>query len=328
MSVFPFGISFDGFIPVRDAVSLAKQAESLGARSFWIAEHLGFRESIVTSTAIALETKHAMVFPTALSPYLRHPMPTAMALSTLAELVPGRCGVAVGVGNPMFLRESGLEVDKPVKAIRDYVAALRDLMKGEATHLEGSTFSLKGARISFVPERLPPVYLAPMGPQMLKLSGAVADGLVLSAGLSLDFIKHSIGIAAEGAAANGRNAAAIRKTAYVYFIVGGDGKEQRMKVRQKLAFLFRNENLRENIKASGLPIDHEAIIAAVAKRDMEGALALVPEDAAQAFAIVGSVADCGAQVQRYLDAGLDEIILSLVGTPEDKAKSLSTLGEF
>lgn len=328
MSGFPFGISFDGFIPVRDAVTLAKQAEELGARSFWIAEHLGFRESIVTSTAIALQTKQAMVFPTAISPYLRHPMPTAMALSSLAELVPGRCGVAVGVGNPMFLRESGLEVDKPVKAIRDYVAALRSLMTGEAAQLEGATFTLSGARISFVPEKLPPVYLAPMGPQMLKLSGAIADGLVLSAGLSLDFIRHSIGLAAEGAAENGKDASKIRKTAYVYFIVGGDKHEQGTKVRKKLAFLFRNENLRENIKASGLPIDHDAIIAAVAQRDMDGALALVPEEAAEAFAIVGSVADCKALIRRYLDAGLDEIILSLVGTPEDKAKSLSSLREF
>ena len=328
MTGFPFGISFDGFIPVRDAVALAQQAESLGARSFWIAEHLGFREAIVTYTAIALGTKHAMVFPTALSPYLRHPMPTAMALSSLAELVPGRCGVAVGVGNPMFLRESGLAVEKPVKAIRDYVEALRGLMSGEATQLEGLTFALKGARISFVPEQLPPVYLAPMGPQMLKLSGAIADGLVLSAGLSLDFIRHSIGIAAEGATAGGKNPADIRKTAYVYFIVGGEGAEQRLKIRQKLAFLFRNENLRENIKASGLPIDHEAIIAAVAERNMDRALELVPEEAAEAFAIVGSVAECKKQVQRYLDAGLDEIILSLVGTPADKARSLSVLGEI
>lgn len=327
MTGFPFGISFDGFIPVRDAVALAQQAEALGARSFWIAEHLGFRESIVTSTAIALGTKQATVVPTALSPYLRHPMPTAMALSSLAELVPGRCGVAVGVGNPMFLRESGLEVEKPVKAIRDYVAALRNLMSGEATRLEGATFNLSGARISFVPEKLPPVYLAPMGPQMLKLSGEVADGLVLSAGLSLDFIRHSIGVAAEGANANGRGSSAIRKTAYVYFIAGGEAGDQRVKIRQKLAFLFRNENLRENIKASGLPIDHEAIIAAVAKRDMDRALQLVPDDAAEAFAIVGSVSDCRKQIQRYLDGGLDEIILSLVGTPEDKARSLSLIGE-
>jgi 5,10-methylenetetrahydromethanopterin reductase len=328
MTGFPFGVSFDGFVPVRDAVATAQAAEDCGAHSFWIAEHLGYRESITTTTAIALATRSARVFPTALSPYLRHPMPTAMAISTLAELVPGRCGVAVGIGNPMYLRESGIEVEKPVGAIRDYVAALRALMQAAPVAQEGSTFALRGARIAFAPPERAPVYLAPMGPQMLKLSGAIADGLVLSAGLSIAFIRDSLGIASEEAKAKGRGPAALRKTAYVYFIAGGDLMDQRTKVRQKLAFLFRNENLRENIRASGLPIDHDAIISANSRRDAEAALALVPEEAVDAFAIAGSKQDCAKRAQSYLDAGLDEIILSLVGTQEDRTRSLSVLREL
>ena len=50
----PFGVSFDGFVPVREAVEVARRAEAAGARSFWIAEHLGYREAFVTATA-ALE---------------------------------------------------------------------------------------------------------------------------------------------------------------------------------------------------------------------------------------------------------------------------------
>ncbi len=328
MTSVPFGISFDGFAPVCDAVEIARAAEACGARSFWIAEHVGYRESIVTATAIALGTEKARVFPTALSPYLRHPMPTSMAVATLAELVPNRCGVAIGVGNPMFLRESGLEVEKPVRAIRDYVTAMRALMHAQPVHQEGSTFVLKGARIAFVPMPLPPIYLAPMGPQMLKLSGAIADGVVLSAGLSIEFVRRSLGLAMEGSREKGRDPTEVRKTAYVYFIAGGDAHEQRIKVRQKLSFLFRNENLRESISASGLPIDHDAIIDAVARRDAGGALALVPGEAADAFAIVGTKADCARRVQEYLGAGLEEIVLSLVGTQEDRTRSLAVLRDL
>ena len=32
-----FGIAFDGFVPVRDAVVIAQRAEAVGGRSFWIA---------------------------------------------------------------------------------------------------------------------------------------------------------------------------------------------------------------------------------------------------------------------------------------------------
>lgn len=321
----PFGVSFDGFVPVRDAVETARLAERSGAGSFWIAEHLGYRESIVTATAIAISTERARIFPTALSPYLRHPMPTAMAIASLEELIPGRAGVAIGVGNPMFLRESGAEIVKPVVAIRDYVAALRALFQAAPVQQQGSTFSLKGACLSFSIRPSAPIYLAPMGPQMLKLSGEIADGLVLSAGLSVQFLRHSLSAASEGARAIGRDPQTLRKTAYVYFIAGGDEREQRQKMRQKLAFLFRNENLRENIRASGLPVDHDGIVAAVARRDSEGALALVPDEAADAFAITGGKADCARRIQDYIDAGLEEIVLSFVGTQEDRTKSLDVL---
>ncbi len=321
----PFGVSFDGFVPVSDAVETARLAERSGARSFWIAEHLGYRESIVTATAIALSTERARIFPTALSPYLRHPMPTAMAVASLAELVPERAGVAIGVGNPLFLRESGAEVRKPVAAVRDYVTALRRLFQADPVHQEGSTFALNGARLSFSAQPPAPIYLAPMGPQMLRLSGEIADGLVLSAGLSVQFLRQSLSVAAEGAKAAGRKPELLHKTAYVYFIAGADERDQRLKMRQKLAFLFRNENLRENIRASGLPIDHDGIIAAVARRDAEEALALVPDEAADGFAITGSKAVCARRIQDYIDAGLDEIVLSFVGTQEDRTRSLNVL---
>lgn len=325
---FPFGVSFDGFVTVREAIDTAKRAEACGARSLWIAEHMGYRESFVTATAMGLATAKARIFPTSVSPYLRHPTPTAMAIASLAEMLPGRYGIAIGVGNPLYLRESGREVDKPVKALRDYVAALRALLGGESVQQEGHTFTLRGARLAFTPEPPPPVYLTPMGPQMLRLSGEIGDGLVLSAGLTPAFVAKSLAIAADGARAKGRDAAQVRKTGYIYFIGGGPLSEQRLKIRQKLAFLFRNENIRENIASSGLPIDQEAIMAANARRDAATALSLVPEEAADRFAIVGDAAQCRRSIDAYLEAGLDELILSLAGTAEDRMRSLDLVASL
>ena len=39
-------------------------------------------------------------------------MPTAMAIATIAEASPGQVALAIGIGNPMFLGESGLTVEK------------------------------------------------------------------------------------------------------------------------------------------------------------------------------------------------------------------------
>ena len=58
-----FGVSFDGFAPVRDAVALACEAEAAGASSFWIADHVGYRDTLVTATAIAGATTTLRVVP-------------------------------------------------------------------------------------------------------------------------------------------------------------------------------------------------------------------------------------------------------------------------
>ncbi len=323
--MMPFGISFDGFSPVSEAIELARHAEAAGAQSFWIAEHLGFRETFVTATALGLATRRARLVPTSISPYLRHPMPTAMSLATLDELLPGRAAVAIGVGNPMFLRESGLAVDKPVRAVREYVQALRALADGVPVEQSAHTFALNGARLAFGGPGRTPIHLAPMGPQMLRLSGQIADGVVLSAGLSLPFVEQSLTLARAGCEAAGRDPTKLHRSAYVYFMGGGDERDQRAKIRQKLAFLFRNESLAGNITASGLPIDHAAIMAAVARRDMDEAVRLVPDEAADVFSIVGTAQQCRNRIEQYLAAGLDEIVLSLSGQAADRLRSLDVM---
>ncbi|MCA9091066.1 MAG: LLM class flavin-dependent oxidoreductase [Planctomycetaceae bacterium] len=322
------GISFDGFVPIRDAVEIAKLAENCGIRSFWVAEHLGYRETFATSLALAQATAEARIFPTSVSPYLRHPTPTAMALASLSEYLPGRFGIAVGVGNPMFLRESGIAIEKPLKAVRDYVAAMRELMSCEPVTQEGLTFRLAGARMAFTPEDLPPIYLAPMGPKMLELSGEIGDGLVLSAGLTARFAGQSIEKAVVGARRSKRDPERFGKASYLYFIAGGDRRERDEKVRQKLAFLFRNENLRANIHSSGLDIDQEAVMAAIARRDIAAATALIPQEAVEVFAIAGDANECRTRLEAYANAGVEECVLSLLGTAEDKHRSLKIARTF
>ncbi len=328
MSDIPFGIAFDGFVPVREAVEVALRAELAGARSFWIAEHLGYREVFVTATAIALATDRARLLPTAISPYLRHPTPMAMALSSLAELVPDRVGIAVGVGNPMFLRESGFEIEKPVEVTRDYVQVLRALLSTEAVHQEGRTFKLAGARVAFRAASPIPLYIAATGAYMLKLTGRIADGIVLSAGLSTAYTKQALALVSEGARAQGRDLATLAKASYVYFIAGGDPAESRRKAREKLAFLLRNKAMHENVRSSGLNIDQEAIMAAVSRRDLATAMALVPEEAVDAFTITGDIATCRRRVREYREAGLEELVLSLVGTVEDRMRSIEMLTDI
>lgn len=322
------GVSFDGFIPFGDAVALAKDAVDAGATALWMADHYGYREAMLSCLSFALATPQARVVPTAISPYLRHPMPTAMQMATLAEAAPGRVAIAVGIGNPMFLAESGEAADKPVRVVREFVEALRALWSGEPVTQEAHRFRLNGARMMFHPGAAIPIYLAPMREQMLRLSGRIADGTVLSAGISARYAQRSLALVGEGAKEAGRDPAALHIAGYLFLAASNSKRRAVEALRRKLAFVLRNRFLDENVAFTGIPIDQDAIIAAISNRDLEGAAGLVSDDAVEAFGIAGDVPECCRKLEPFITAGISEPVLLLAADPEDRQTSLDVIREL
>ena len=322
------GVAFDGFVTTGEAIALAQRAVAAGAKSLWVAEHLGYREAIATCMAFAFKAPGPLLVPTAVSPYLWHPTPTAMAMATLDEVAPGCAAIAIGTGNPLFLQESGRAVEKPVRAMREFAEALRRLWAGDAAQMDGEFIKLAGARLAFKPSAPIPIYVAAIGPDMLRLAGRVGDGVVLSAGLSTDSVRQSIAVSAEGASKAGRDMATFRRAGYLFFGTSRNAKEAVDAVRQKLAFVMRNKFLGANIKASGIPVDQEAVIAAIARRDIAGAAALVPDEAVEAFGIAGTPEHCTKRLRDFIDAGLDEPVLGLLGSEENCLLALNIMREF
>ena len=242
------GMRFDGFDPVGETIEVAAQAEEAGADTIWMAEHLGYREAAVSCMAFALKTQRAMVIPTAVMPYIWHPMPTAMQFATMAEAAPGRVGICVSVGNLLNLRESGVpHPEKPVRVIREYVEALRALWNGETVDQEGLIWQLRGARLAFKPPKPIPIFIASTGPQVLGLAGRIADGVLYSGGLSLASIKKCADFADIGIAKAGRDPSEVRKAGFVYFACSKNGTDAVEANRRKIAFLFRNSAQADNI---------------------------------------------------------------------------------
>lgn len=322
------GVSFDGFSPFEDALIFAQEAVDAGASSLWMADHLGYREPMLTCLAFALSTKNVRVIPTAVSPYLRHPMPTAMQLATLAEAAPGRVEIAIGVGNPLFLRESGETIEQPVRVAREFVAALRGLWAGEPVQMEARRFRLSGARMMFTPPQTIPVYLAPIKQQMLKLAGKIGDGVVLSAGLTSSFVKESLSTARSGVEEAGRQTDDFRTAGYISFVAAPDRGDAIAKVKKQLSFMLRNRYLDENVASSGVRIDQDAIIAAMASRDFARAQGLISDEAVDAFTVAGTVRECCDKLQKYIDAGLKEPVLLMAGTLEDQRFGLNVVREL
>jgi 5,10-methylenetetrahydromethanopterin reductase len=321
------GVYFDGFATAAEMIDVAVQAEAAGADSLWFAQHMGYREASIMAAAVAGATKSCALVPTAISPYLWPALPTTMTLATLNELAPGRIRIAVSVGNLLNLGESGREAIKPVQAIRDYVDNIRALMSGQSVHREGPIETLRGAHMEFGKGVEIPIYVASTGPQVMKLAGQIGDGILLSAGLTHAYTRLCLDAVDAGARAAGRDPSSVRKAGFINLNVSKDGKAAKAAVLRKLAFLFRSRGHGENIKASKLDIDHQAIIEALARRDLDGATRLLPEAAATAFAVAGTPAECRAQLEAYLAIGLSEPIIEVTGTPAERKLVLDLIRE-
>jgi alkanesulfonate monooxygenase SsuD/methylene tetrahydromethanopterin reductase-like flavin-dependent oxidoreductase (luciferase family) len=322
-----FGVSFDGFEDTPTALATARQVVAAGASSLWMAEHMGYREAMVTSMGFRINDPGALVVPTAVSPYLWHPSPTAMSLATLAEVGHAPVGIAVGVGNPLFLAESGKSADKPIRAVREFIECLRALWTGDAAHYQGEMFQLAGARLGFHPPQPLIVYVAAMGEQMLALAARIADGVALSAGLSAPFCKFSLQKVEASARAAGRDPASLRRASYLFFAVSEDGRKAVELVRPKLAFLLRNRALKDNIAMTGIPVDQERIIDAISRRDLVEAARLVSDDAIEAFGICGTVRACRDRLATYIDSGINEPVLMVLGEKPERELALAFLRE-
>src|SRR5262249_56264942 len=98
----------------------------------------------------------------------------------------------------------------------------------------------------------------------------------------------------------GRDPNVVRKAGFINFNVSKDGKAAKAALLRKLAFLFRSKGHAENIRSSGLEIDHQAIMDALSRRDLDGATRLLPAKAASLFGVAGTPADSTALLNGYL----------------------------
>ena len=129
---FPWGVWFEPVQPVARIVELARLAEREGAEVCFLADEGTDRDLYVALTAVALGTERMIVAPAITNPFSRHPVTTAAAIATLAELVPGRVWHGLGVGGSRVLAPLGLVPERPYTALRDAFELNRSASSGAA----------------------------------------------------------------------------------------------------------------------------------------------------------------------------------------------------
>src|SRR3984885_15644028 len=116
---------------LEQAIARVELAESLGYDSA-SPPHIAGRESLTVVTAYALATTRIRVGTGVVPLYTRTPATMAQTAATIDELSGGRLTLGLGISHRLIVEGwHGQTIDHPVDEMREYVAIVRAILRGE-----------------------------------------------------------------------------------------------------------------------------------------------------------------------------------------------------
>jgi 5,10-methylenetetrahydromethanopterin reductase len=186
-------------------VDMVRQAESYGfARIVTGDSQLNNLECFSALTLMATLTERCRIGPQVTNPVTRDVGVMAAALGSLDLISNGRALWIVGRGDG-GVRNAGLK-PATVAELSDYFRAVRELFDRGETCFRGRTVHYLWP--SYWPggeQRRIPLHMVAEGPRMLELAGAMADGVLIGAGLTPEVVRDSLAHLAAGARSTGRD---------------------------------------------------------------------------------------------------------------------------
>jgi G6PDH family F420-dependent oxidoreductase len=179
-------LSCEEFGP-RELVRQARLAQAAGFERLWISDHFHpwtaaqgqspFVWSVIgaLSEAVTLPVTTAVTCPTVRI----HPAIIAQAAATAAVQLNGRFVLGVGSGealNEHILGDVWPPIGVRLAMLEEAVELIRLLHQGDEVSFHGEHYEVYDARIYTLPDQPVPIYVSGFGPQATALAGRIGDG--------------------------------------------------------------------------------------------------------------------------------------------------------
>ena len=142
----------------KDLANFARKIEKLGYSALWFPEAFG-RDPFALAAHLLTVTEKLVVGTAIANVWKREPIAMLSAARTLAEMFPERFVLGIGVSHGPMMNRVGINYDKPLSFMRDYLARFKEAPYGAAR-----------------PFAEAPVIIAALLPKMLELAAAETDG--------------------------------------------------------------------------------------------------------------------------------------------------------
>jgi probable F420-dependent oxidoreductase len=312
-----FGITLKPDLEPARLIALTRQAEAAGFGYGWIFDsHVLWKEPYPLLTLMALNTARMRLGTCVTNPATRDPSVTASVLATLNVISGGRMDLGIGRGDSA--RRVLGKKPTTLAQLGEAVRIIGDLANGRPTDYDGEQIRFDWAQGPL------PVWIAGYGPQALRLTGRIADGVILQFA-DPDLIRWCLGFVREGAEAAGRDPAAIKVMAAAPVWVADDLAVARDRVRWFPALVSNHVvDLIARYDPSELP---EALTAYVRDRSSydyqhhaevgSDNAEFVANDVVDRFCIVGPVEEHRRRLRELAAAGVDQFNIYLMSGDEE-----------
>lgn len=305
---------------ITAGIEYVKYAEEKGFEAVWQAESRLVRDAIVPMAAFAAHTSRIKVGSGVVNNWTRNVALTAATFLTLDDLAPDRIILGIGAWWDPLAKNVGIERHKPLLAMREHITVVRDLLAmknvtfhGEFVHVDGIELDVVHGRRE---PRNVPIMIGATGPKMLKLTGEIADGVVLNYLVSPSYNERAMEQLEAGAKLAGRSIDDIDRPQLVVCSVDHDRKRALDGARKLVTqYLGQQPHI---MKASGVSQElldeiHQVLTWPATEEDIERAMGLVPDDVVQMITASGTPEEVRAKVREYIDTGATCPILYPLG---------------
>lgn len=285
---------------IEGAIERVRLAEELGYESVYVT-HIAGWESLTVLTAYAMATNEIRVGTGVVPIYSRTPVTMAQTAATIDEMSGGRLTLGLGVSHRVVVENwHGQSIDHPVREMREYVAIVRAILRGEDPP-PGEKWRSAFRLVGLDPRPQLPIYVAALSPAMLRLAGEVADGVLLWL-CCPDYIRDVVvPEVTRGRERAGHTPKGFDIVPAVPSAIVEDPASAHATMRRDLLPYFSLPFYRAMLERSGFDAEIAAFDAAAG--DVEKMQAAISERFLSQLTAVGDAAAVGAGLERYRAAG-------------------------
>lgn len=286
---------------------IGQNADALGVEGVWVGDDIGVGQDPSVLTSFLLESTTRVRVGTGITPITVHNVSTIARMAcTLQEVGNGRFVLGLGLGGIQDLQRARMKVDRPVSALHDATLALRQLFNANSVTMKSELFNLTEFSLRISQPTDIPIFFGVRGPQMLRLAGEMADGVILSG--PVEYLRYAMDIIDKAAHEREKTLKQIERVVWLPTVPTFKGGSDRL-AKQVVALVVADtpEQVLDLLNIDRSRADR--IREVVASSGPKGGADLINQDFIDTFAVSGTKEHMIDRFEEIHKLGATEVVI-------------------